>query len=247
MTPATKLASVWRAAKPRTAAAIAPDASSEVASRLRLANWLSARKSPTMMIAAIRTRRTKRRRVSSTGECTPRVSRARCSNARWTMKATRIETPTATAAVIHGEWVSDWASSRVPRSAGMAEQPIRAVAAGGEPAAVLLDAMGTLLGFADPAPLLRAALRDRLGVAAGPDAAARAIRAEIGFSRAHLHTGRDADSLAALRRASAEAMRPQLGPASAAPADTLTDALLAALRFEAFADAAPALRALRAA
>jgi putative hydrolase of the HAD superfamily len=129
----------------------------------------------------------------------------------------------------------------------MAEQPIRAVAAGGEPAAVLLDAMGTLLGFADPAPLLRAALRDRLGVDVGADAAARAIRAEIGFYRAHLHTGRDADSLAALRRASAEAMRPQLGPASGAPADTLTDALLAALRFEAFADAAPALRALRAA
>ena len=121
------------------------------------------------------------------------------------------------------------------------------MAAGGEPAAVLLDAMGTLLGFADPAPLLRAALRDRLGVVVGADAAARAIRAEVGFYRAHLHTGRDADSLAALRRASAEAMRPELGPASGASADSLTDALLAALRFEAFPDAAPALRALRAA
>jgi putative hydrolase of the HAD superfamily len=129
----------------------------------------------------------------------------------------------------------------------MAEQPIRAVAAGGAPAAVLLDAMGTLLGFADPAPLLRAALRDRLAVDVGADAAARAIRAEIAHYRAHLHTGRDADSLAALRRASAEAMRPELGPAADAPADVLTDALLAALRFEAFPDAAPALRALRAA
>jgi putative hydrolase of the HAD superfamily len=129
----------------------------------------------------------------------------------------------------------------------MAEQPIRAVAAVGEPAAVLLDAMGTLLTFAEPAPLLRAALSRRLGVDVGPDAAARAIAAEIGFYRAHLHTGRDAGSLAALRRASAEAMRPHLGPAAGAPADVLTDALLASLRFEAFPDAPPALRALRAA
>jgi putative hydrolase of the HAD superfamily len=129
----------------------------------------------------------------------------------------------------------------------MAEQPIRGVAAGGEPAAVLLDAMGTLMTFADPAPLLRAALRERLGIDVGADGAARAIRAEIAFYRAHLHTGRDARTLAALRHASAEAMRPQLGPASTAPADMLTDALLAALRFEAFPDAAPALRALRAA
>ena len=82
---------------------------------------------------------------------------------------------------------------------------------GGEPAAVLLDAMGTLLGFADPAPLLRAALRARLGVDVGADAAARAIRAEIAFYRAHLHTGRDAASLAALRRVNAEAMPPARG------------------------------------
>jgi putative hydrolase of the HAD superfamily len=129
----------------------------------------------------------------------------------------------------------------------MAEQPIRAVAAGGEPAALLLDAMGTLLSFADPAPLLRAAVRERVGVDVGEDAAARAIRAEIAFYRAHLHTGRDAGSLAALRRASAEAMRPELGAAASAPAHALTDALLAALRFEAYADAAPALRRLRAA
>jgi putative hydrolase of the HAD superfamily len=129
----------------------------------------------------------------------------------------------------------------------MAEQPIRAVAAVGEPAAVLLDAMGTLLTFAEPAPLLRAALRERIGADVGAEAAACAIRSEIAFYRAHLHTGRDAASLAALRRASAEAMRPQLGPAADAPADVLTDALLASLRFVAFPDAPPALRAMRAA
>jgi putative hydrolase of the HAD superfamily len=127
----------------------------------------------------------------------------------------------------------------------MAVQPIREVSE--RPAAVLLDAMGTLLRFAPPAPLLRDALHERLGVDVGDTAARAAMRAEIAHYRAHLHTGRDAASLAALRRASAEAMRPALGPAADAPGSVLTDALLAALRFEAFPDAPPALRTLRAA
>ena len=75
-------------------------------------------------------------------------------------------------------------------------------------------------------------------------AASAAIRAEIAYYRAHLHEGRDAGSLADLRRRSAEAMRPALGVD--ASTDVLTDALLAALRFRAYPDAAPALRALRA-
>lgn len=113
--------------------------------------------------------------------------------------------------------------------------------------AVLLDALGTLMTFEPPAPHLRAALRERLGVDIGEDAARAAMRAEIAFYRAHLHTGRDAASLAELRRLAAEAMRPAL-PAPAAEADgaLLVEALLGALRFRAYPDAAPALRALRA-
>jgi putative hydrolase of the HAD superfamily len=65
--------------------------------------------------------------------------------------------------------------------------------------AVLLDAMGTLLRLEDPAPRLRAALAARAGVDVGAAAAAAAIRAEIAYYRAHLHLGRDAESLAALR------------------------------------------------
>jgi putative hydrolase of the HAD superfamily len=113
--------------------------------------------------------------------------------------------------------------------------------------AVLLDAMGTLLTFADPAPRLRDGLRERLGVDVGEDAARAAIRAEIGHYRAHLHLGRDARSLAALRASCAEAMRPALGPAADAPGAVLTAALLDALAFSAYPDAAPALRDLRAA
>ena len=112
---------------------------------------------------------------------------------------------------------------------------------------VLLDAMGTLLRFTDPAPRLRAALLARLGVDVGETAAAAAIRAEIAYYRAHLHEGRDAETLAGLRERAAAAMRPALPAALAgAPPGTLTAALLDALAFSAYPDAAPALRALRA-
>jgi putative hydrolase of the HAD superfamily len=107
--------------------------------------------------------------------------------------------------------------------------------------AVLLDALGTLVHFEPPAPLLRDELRRRLGLAVSLETAEAAIADEIAYYRAHLHEGRDADSLADLRRRCAEAMRPALGT----DAD-LTDALLASLRFHAYPDAAPALRTLRA-
>jgi putative hydrolase of the HAD superfamily len=110
--------------------------------------------------------------------------------------------------------------------------------------AVLLDALGTLVHFEPPAPLLRAALRERLGIEVTPEAAEAAMKAEIAYYRAHLHEGRDAASLAGLRRRAAEAMRPALGVD--ADGDALTGALLSALRFRAYPDAAPALRALRA-
>jgi putative hydrolase of the HAD superfamily len=113
---------------------------------------------------------------------------------------------------------------------------------------VLLDAMGTLLTFEPPAPHLRAELEQRLGVDVGPDAARAAIAAEIAYYRTHLDDGRDPAALADLRRRCAEAMRPALPPAVAgAPGELLTAALLAALRFHAYPDAAPALRRLRAA
>jgi putative hydrolase of the HAD superfamily len=109
---------------------------------------------------------------------------------------------------------------------------------------VTLDALGTLVTFEPPAPLLRAELRERLGLEVSEDRAKAAIRAEIAYYRAHLHEGRAADALADLRRRCAEAMRPALG--TDAPTDALTAALLAALRFRAYPDAVPALRALRA-
>jgi putative hydrolase of the HAD superfamily len=98
------------------------------------------------------------------------------------------------------------------------------------------------LSFEPPAPHLRAALRERAGVDVGRDAAERAIKAEIAYYRAHLDEGRDPAALADLRARCAAAMAPEL-PAIA-PA-VLLDALLDALRFFAYADAVPALAALR--
>jgi putative hydrolase of the HAD superfamily len=108
--------------------------------------------------------------------------------------------------------------------------------------AITLDALGTLLTFEPPAPYLRAALRERLGLEVTEDVAAAAIRAEITYYRAHLHEGRDAASLADLRGRAAEAMRPVLGVDG-----DLVGPLLESLRFVAYPDAAPALRELRAA
>jgi putative hydrolase of the HAD superfamily len=109
--------------------------------------------------------------------------------------------------------------------------------------AVLVDVLGTLLYFDPPAPLLREELRQRVGIEVPEAAASAAIKAEIAYYRAHLHEGRDPESLADLRRRSAEAMRPALG--IDASTEVLTEALLAALRFRAYPDARPALVALR--
>ena len=106
--------------------------------------------------------------------------------------------------------------------------------------AVLLDALGTLLTFEPPAPHLRAELRERHGIDVSEAVAAAAIKAEIAYYRAHLYEGRDAASLADLRRRCAAAMEPVLG------FDPGVEALLAALRFRAYPDVAPALRELRA-
>ena len=91
-----------------------------------------------------------------------------------------------------------------------------------------------------PAPRLRDELRAR-GIEISLEEAGRAMKAEIGFYRAHLWMGRDAEGLAELRRRCADVLRETLGVDADVEA-----ALLAAIVFEPFSDTVPALRELRA-
>src|SRR5918993_4332950 len=110
--------------------------------------------------------------------------------------------------------------------------------------AILLDAMGTLVHLDEPVPRLRAALAEHAGLDVDLPTAAAALKAEIAFYRAHLHTAVDGPSLDALRARCAAAMRPAL-PAGASDAQ-LTVALLAGIRFAPFPEGRGTLAALRA-
>jgi putative hydrolase of the HAD superfamily len=90
-----------------------------------------------------------------------------------------------------------------------------------------------------PAPRLALALGVPL------EDAERAFRAEIDYYVEHHVEGRDAASLSALRDRCAEAIRSSLGESAAPPGD-VRRAMLDSIRFEAYPDAAPALRELRA-
>lgn len=110
--------------------------------------------------------------------------------------------------------------------------------------AILLDALGTLAELEPPAPRLREVLAARHGVQITEAEAECAIAAEIAYYRSHLDEGRDADSLAALRRRCAQALREALpagAPIARVTEQELTDALLSALRFRPFEDAKSAL------
>lgn len=111
------------------------------------------------------------------------------------------------------------------------------------PQAILLDAMGTLLRLDPPAPRLREELIRVAGVDVGSGAAERGFRAEIGcYLREHV-SARDARSLDALRDRCALALAGELD--AELPLDVVREAMLAALRFSAFDDAAPSLDRLR--
>ena len=111
--------------------------------------------------------------------------------------------------------------------------------------AVLLDALGTLVELPPPAPALVEELAAR-GVAVGLEEAGRAVRAEIGFYRAHLDEARDAAGLEALRARCTTVLREAL-PERARGLDdgALQAALLGALRFRAYEEVPEVLRTLR--
>ena len=113
--------------------------------------------------------------------------------------------------------------------------------------AVLLDAMGTLVTFAPPAPRLRALLAERHGVEVSEAEAAAAMRAEIRHYRAEHDRAVDAASLAALRRACAGVLRDALPERvrGALALDALTTTLVDAIRFAPYEETVEVLQALR--
>jgi putative hydrolase of the HAD superfamily len=102
--------------------------------------------------------------------------------------------------------------------------------------AVFLDALGTLVELEPP----WVGLREALGDGIPQERLVRAVRAEMDYYKEHSHEGRDPESLADLRQRSAAVLSRELGR-EVEPAT-----LLEAIRFAPFADAPPALDALRA-
>lgn len=101
--------------------------------------------------------------------------------------------------------------------------------------AVLFDALGTIVELEPP----WIGLRRELGDDIPEERLIRAVKEEMAFYREHANEGRDADSLADLRRRSAEVLSEALGQ------EVPVHVLVEAIRFSPYPDAIPALRALR--
>jgi len=110
--------------------------------------------------------------------------------------------------------------------------------------AVLLDVLGTLVELHSPASALREEIERRTGVDVGEERAAEAFAAEIGYYLAHHLEGHDMPAVEDLRDRCAEEIRRTLALNGLDHA-TAREAMLAALRFRAFPDALPLLRALK--
>ncbi len=107
--------------------------------------------------------------------------------------------------------------------------------------------MGTLVALEPPHERLRAGLREAAGAALTRRQAKEAFRAEIDWYLAHHLEGGDPAGLERLRDGAAAVLHDALGPAAAGiDRAVVRQAMLDAIRFDAYADAAPALRALRA-
>jgi putative hydrolase of the HAD superfamily len=107
------------------------------------------------------------------------------------------------------------------------------------PEAVTLDAMGTLVSIAPPAPRLQQSLARRLGRYVDLARCESAMRAEMRHYRAHCTAARDAASLAALRLECASLLADALAM-DVSGADILPS-LTDSISFLAYDDARPAL------
>lgn len=113
--------------------------------------------------------------------------------------------------------------------------------------AILLDALGTLVGIEPPWGPLQRLLAERHGVVVAQDDVVRALRAEMAYYRTHCQAAGDAAALARLRDACAAVVACELGEAVAGlDRRELTRALVDALAFAAYPEVADVLGRLRA-
>src|ERR671934_2384460 len=108
--------------------------------------------------------------------------------------------------------------------------------------AVTLDAFGTLVGLTDPVPTLQAALRER-GVRRDPATVAEAFAAEGAYYRPRSLEGRDAESLARLRRDCVAGFLETVG--ADLPPEEVVETYIEALRVEFLPGVTDAVRSLR--
>ena len=101
--------------------------------------------------------------------------------------------------------------------------------------AVFLDALGTLVELEPPWIWLRPLVPDEIS----DEQLVEALKAEMAYYKEHAHEGRDEASLAELRDRCAALVSGKLGM------DVGVEELVEAIRFSPYADAAPALGALR--
>ncbi len=111
--------------------------------------------------------------------------------------------------------------------------------------AITVDALGTLVRMEPPGPRLREELRRTAGVEVSEEQATAGFAAEISYYLEHHLEGGDPAALDELRDRCARVMRDALGIERVELA-LVREAMLASLHFEAFPDAEPALRELRA-
>lgn len=111
--------------------------------------------------------------------------------------------------------------------------------------AVVLDCLGTLLRLEPPAPRLREELI-RTGIAVSEERAQAAFASEIAYYLDHHLEGADADGLERLRDGCARVVAGALSLGEE-ELRAVREAMLAAIRFTPYPDAAPALEALRSA
>jgi putative hydrolase of the HAD superfamily len=114
----------------------------------------------------------------------------------------------------------------------------------GIPSAVLLDALGTLIELEQPWPHLVEELGAR-GVVVSEETARGAMLAEMAYYRAHHDEASSWAGLKDLRRRCAAVVQERLD--TALPLGDVQDALLAAIRFNAYPEVPEALGRLRAA